>query len=128
MVNLSDLGLVGTALSDAAVDRLLKLPKLNTLSVGGPNIRAIRLLDALVVDDEGRPASVAGRPSFVRGRIAISALPGSPGAVRVMVRDGDDPPPWYCVPYGWNAGRSGDGTLREEAPGSWSFDVRVDRI
>jgi hypothetical protein len=45
-----------------------------------------------------------------------------------MVRTGGDPPPWKSFPYGWNTSRGGVGSLVEEAPGTWTFDVPVGGI
>jgi hypothetical protein len=128
MENLSSLSLVETSISDDAVDRLLKLPKLNDFHVGGPNIHAVRLVDSGVFDDSGQRAVKAGGPLHVKGRIAIENRYGKPGNVRVFVRREDDPPPWLSYPYGWNAKRGNVGMLVEEAPGTWTFDVTVGGI
>ena len=128
MEGLSNLSLVGTSVSDGAVDRLLKLPKLNSFSVGGPNIRAIRLIDSGIFDESGRPAIHAGGPLRVRGRVAIQGRYGKPGNVRVFVRADGDQPPWLSHPYGWNANRGSVGMLVEESLGNWTFDVPVGGI
>jgi hypothetical protein len=128
MGNLSELSLVGTAISDATVDRVIKLKNINNVYVGSPNIRSIRLIEAKIVDESGMPAVVAGGSLSVRGRIAIEGGFGKPGNIRVMVRSDGDQPPWQSHPYGWNSSRGSIGSLIEKAPGIWVFDLSVSGI
>jgi hypothetical protein len=127
MQNLSELSLVGTSISDETVARVIKLPKINNVYVGSPNIRSIRLVDAQAVDESGRPAVAAGRSISFRGQIAIEPGFGKPGNIRLLVRPEGDWPPWYN-PYGWDASLQSIGSLVEQAPGIWSFDLPVSAI
>ena len=125
MPDLQVLVLVDTSVSDAAFDRLLKLPKLNNLHIGGPNIRAIRLVDHEVVDESGRPADRSGVTLGVRGWFAIEGRLGTPRDVWVLVRSEGDPPPWEAPVYGMNTGRWARGRCIEVQPGLWTFDAWV---
>ena len=125
MTNLAGLGLVDTAISDAAVDRIRRLPNLHHFYVGGPNVRAIRLVDHRLLDDQGRPATRTQGRLRLEGRVEIAGLAGEPGNVRVMVRSEGDRPPWESFPYGWGA-RVGDvGMLDPVSPGVYSFRVDI---
>ena len=128
MSALIDLGMVGTAVSDAAVDRIRRLPKLDHFYVGGPNIRAIRLVDPRVVDLQGAPAVRSGEVLRVEGKVEIRGLEGEPGNVRVMVRPEGFQPPWVSFPCGWDARIAGVGMLEPRSPGVYSFAVDVASI
>ena len=128
MTNLGSLGIVNTAVSDEAVERLRCLPNLHELHVGGPNIRAIRLIELQILDAKGQPTSRQGPLIRARGRIASNGLPGHPENARVMIHPDGDPPPWKTVPYGWNAHRVAMGMLTEEKPGIWTFDIPVPNV
>jgi hypothetical protein len=124
MKKLRELSLCDTAISDEAVVRLLKLPALQRLIVGGPNVRAIQIVDYDLVETPG----LSGIDLSIRGHVAVSGLPGTPGKIHVMVRTQGDPPPWESVPYGWNVGHSQTSVLVEDSPGNWSFDVPVANV
>ena len=101
MQGLAALDLTDTAISDSAVSQLRLLPKLRVLSVGGPNIQAVRLIDAGVFDGQGRPTSISSPKLQVRGLFRVSGLAGPPpGAVLIRVRTPGDWPPWRANPYG----------------------------
>ena len=90
MKNLGTLSLVDTAISDAAVARFCRLPKLDSLQVGGPNIRSIRLVDHRLLDDSGAPATHAEVKLRLEGLVEIAGLPGATHNVRVFIyREGD---------------------------------------
>jgi hypothetical protein len=125
MKSLEILGLVNTAVGDSAVDRLLRLPRLKHLYVGGPNIRAVRLVESRVVDDSGAPAVRAGVPHRVEGRIRVDGLTGKLRYVLARYRSGGAAPVWSLSSHHPQS-RVGDlGKLEELSPDLWSFRVAL---
>ncbi len=122
MDHLLNLGLADTAISDAGVARLIRLPRLGTLGFGGPNIRSVRLVELKVLDESGLPAVRSVPGLGVEGRVEIAPHLGIPSYVRVTV----------CPPGGLHArvmshylwddrfDRHITG-LVEETPGTWTF-------
>ncbi len=117
MHNLASLSLVDTAISDAAVFRLCRLPKLNGFSVGGPNIRSIRLVDHRLLDDSGAPAAHAEGKLRLEGLVEIAGLPGATHNVRVIIRrEGNSALPESFPEQELSS-------IELESPWSWRFRV-----
>lgn len=112
MKNLTDLYLEYSKVSDAGVDRLLDLPKLQRLDIGGPNIHSIRLVDVWPTDVEGRPENLTGLAGGIKGRIAVAPHLGRPFKIEMSAYQPDSP--------GSFAGY--DRSLEEVAPGVFAFD------
>ena len=122
--NLEILGLAETEVSDSAVDRLQLLPSLKRLYVGGPKIKAVRLIEVRVV--ENPPPSGMGR-FHLEGRIEVDGKAGRPGLIFARCRFEGEDPGWMMAPYGAQA-RGGDrGDLAETSPGVWTFRVDLPR-
>ena len=117
MKNLSGLSLVDTAISDVAVARFCRLPKLDSLDVGGPNIRSIRLLDHRLLDDSGAPAARAEGNLRLEGLVEITGLPGSTHNVRVIIRREGDLTRSEIFP------KQDLSLIELESPWSWRFRV-----
>jgi hypothetical protein len=116
MYNLTGLSLVDTAISDAAVARLCRLPKLDSLSVGGPNIRSIRLVDHRLLDESGAPAARAEGKLRLEGLVEITGLPGATHNIRVEIRrDGN--------PLTETTPKQELSLIELESPWSWRFRI-----
>jgi hypothetical protein len=123
MKKLEILGLVNTAVSDSAVDRLRRLPSLKHLYVGGPNIRAVRLVESRVVDDSGAPAIRAGVTHHVEGRLRVDGLSSKLRYVLARYRSEGSAPVWSLSPHHPQIRVGGLGKLAELSPDLWSFRV-----
>jgi hypothetical protein len=128
MRGLNALDLADTAISDSSVELLRNLPELRLLCVGGPNIKAVRLVDAGVFDGSGRQAVETGTKLHARGTVKISGLSRQLRVVRVIVRTPGDQPAWKSLPYGRNAGVELVGELVPQSTDSWSFQVDLPSI
>jgi hypothetical protein len=125
MKNLRFLGLVNTPVGDSAVDRLRLLPSLEHLYVGGPNLRAVRLLESRVVDESGVPAVRAGVPFRIEGRIGVEGL--SSRLRYVLARHHlEGTVQVWALSSQHTQSRAGElGELEERSPGLWSFRVGI---
>jgi hypothetical protein len=122
MQSLASLDLTDTAISDSAVKQLRVLPNLRAMYVGGPNLKAIRLIKVGVFDDSGQLAVNTGQRLHIRGRIQVDDASVRLNKVRIMVRSSGDQPSWRGRPYGWNTSINKEGKLVDESIGQWSFD------
>jgi hypothetical protein len=118
MRKLGGLSLVDTAISDVTVFRLCRLPNLFSLSVGGPNIRSIRLLDHRLLDESGTLASRAGGKLRLEGLVEMTGLPGTTENIRVIVRPEGIPALPEIFP------KQELSLIEMESP--WSYHFRID--
>ena len=106
MRDLRHMTVTDTAISDDAVYSLLKLPRLGHLTIGGPNSRAIRLVDF-------EPGFHEGRKPRVRFRLAVDPRLGVPSNVEVF---------GHHHTSGWSILRRRL-NRRDESPGVYAYEL-----
>jgi hypothetical protein len=128
MKNLEEVDLSRTAISDKAVERLRALPRLRSVMIAGPNVKAIQLLELTFVNAQGKPTTNAEETTQAVGRLRIEGLTGSPRYAAVSVTEQTGESEDASLARGARIADSDLGPLQEDSPGVWSFRIDVSNV